>query len=83
MKVVELARRLQRAGRMMVLASLLYLGASVLLVCVLVALNILPASILRSNGKILQLVMECFWIGVPGSILWLVSWILARATNKD
>ena len=83
MNVVEVARRSQRTGRLLVLV-LLYFGASILVVCVLVALSILPTSILRPNNKLQQLVLECLWIAVPGVIFWLVGWIMARsANNKD
>ena len=82
--VPDVAKRIQRWGLGVVFVSLLFLGASVLLVCVLVALTILPTSILRLNGKFQQLVLDCLWLGVSGPIIWLVGWILARsAKNKD
>ncbi len=84
MNVPEVARRMQRMGRDFVLVFLLYLGGSILLVCLLVALTILPTSILRFNGKLEQLVLDCLWLGASGPIFWLVGWILARsANNKD
>jgi hypothetical protein len=84
MNVPDVAKRIQRWGLGVVFVSLLFLGASVLLVCVLVALTILPTSILRLNGKLQQLVLDCLWLGVSGPIIWLVGWILARfANNKD
>jgi hypothetical protein len=76
MNVPEVARRIQRTGLLMVIVSLLFLGASLLLVCMLVALTILPTSILRPNGKILELSLHCLWLAVPGAILWLVGGVL-------
>ncbi|MGO9775422.1 MAG: hypothetical protein ACLPM3_02415 [Terracidiphilus sp.] len=84
MNVLEWSRRFQRMGLGFVLISLLYFSASVLLVYLLVASTLLPSSMLRPNGKILDLAVRCLWIAVPGAILWLTGWTLKSiAKNKD
>ena len=81
--VPVMARMIQRAGLYIVILSLMYLGTSVLLVCALGVMGLLPASNLQSSGKILQLVLNCLWLAVPGVIIWLVGRNMARSANKD
>lgn len=82
MNLPDMARRMRQMGWIFVLISLIYFVASALVVCMFVALAILPASILRDDGKIQKLAQECLMIAVPGAAFWLVGTVLKVTSGK-
>jgi hypothetical protein len=80
MNVAEGARRMQQAGRWMVLIPL---GASLLFVGSFLVLAYLPAGAEVHGFGVLGIVPLLMSIEIPGAALWLAGWIVEGFAQKD
>jgi hypothetical protein len=71
MNVIEGTKRMQRAGRWMVIIAL---GLCVLMLC-WTAISFLLPSYVHGYG-VSDLILLLFFVAVPGAVLWLAGWIL-------